>query len=79
MAEALTLSRPLAGLRINAARLKERNLVAQLKARDEGTGRWIEIRDGKIRSGARQHATPDITLSFKNAAIGASLLTPPIE
>ena len=31
-----------------AARLKERNLVAQIKARDEGTGRWIEIRDGKI-------------------------------
>jgi trimethylamine-N-oxide reductase (cytochrome c) len=62
-----------------AARLKERNLVAQIKARDEGTGRWIEIRDGKIRSGARQHATPDITLSFKNAAIGASLLTPPIN
>ena len=36
-----------------AARLKERNLVAQIKARDEGTGRWIEIRDGKIRSGRR--------------------------
>src|SRR5665213_1979704 len=62
-----------------AARLKERNLVAQIKARDEGTGRWIEIRDGKIRSGAGQHPKPDITLSFKNAATGASLLTPPIN
>jgi len=62
-----------------AARLKERNLVAQIKARDEGTGRWIEIRDGKISSGAGQHAKPDITLAFKNAALGVSLLTPPIN
>ena len=62
-----------------AARLKERNLVAQIKARDEGTGRWIELRDGKIRSGAGSHPKPDITLLFKNAAIGASLLTPPIN
>ena len=32
-----------------------------------------------IRSGAGQHPKPDITLSFKNATIGASLLTPPIN
>ena len=62
-----------------AARLKERNLVAQIKARDEGTGRWIEIRDGKIRSGAGSHAKPNIALLFKNAATAASLLTPPIN
>ena len=62
-----------------AARLKERNLVAQIKARDEGTARWIEIRDGNITSGAGMHAKPDITLSFKNAALGVSLLTPPIN
>src|ERR1700690_3978329 len=62
-----------------AARLKERNLVAQIKARDEGTGRWIEIHDGKIRSSAGQHAKPDITLFFKNAETGAALLTPPID
>src|SRR5258708_21845760 len=62
-----------------AARLKERNLVAQIKARDEETGRWYEIRDGRITSGAGRHATPDVTLSFKNAATGASLLMPPIN
>jgi trimethylamine-N-oxide reductase (cytochrome c) len=62
-----------------AARLKERNLVAQIRARDEGTGRWIELRDGKIRSGVGLHPKPDITLLFKNATIGASLLTPPIN
>ena len=62
-----------------AARLKERNLVAQILARDEGIGRWIEIRDGKITSRAGLHAKPDIKLMFKNATIGASLLTPPIN
>ena len=35
--------------------------------------------DGKISSGRGLHAKPDITLSFKNAAIGVSLLTPPID
>ena len=62
-----------------AAWLKQRNLVAQIKARDEGIGRWISIRDGKISSGRGMHANPDVTLSFKNATIGASLLTPPIN
>ena len=31
-------------------RLKERNLVAQWKARDEEVGRWFEIRNGEIFS-----------------------------
>src|SRR3974377_1470182 len=47
-----------------AARLKERNLVAQIKARDEDVGRWIEIRDGRITSGAGPHPRPDITLAL---------------
>jgi trimethylamine-N-oxide reductase (cytochrome c) len=60
-------------------RLKERNLVAQLTARDEETGRWYELRDGRITSGAGRHPKPDVTLAFKNATIGASLLAPPIN
>ena len=62
-----------------ASRLRERNLIAQIKARDEATGRWIEIHGGKIRSHVGLHPNPDITLSFKNAATGVSLLTPPIN
>ena len=60
-------------------RLKERNLVAQIMARDEECGRWIEFKDGEINSGRGLHAAPDIKLMFKNAAIGASLLMPPIN
>ena len=62
-----------------AARLKERNLTAQIRARDEGIGRWIDIRDSKIKSRSGKHPAPDVTLAFKNAATGASLLTPPIN
>ncbi len=61
------------------ARLKERNLVAQLKARDEEIGRWYAIRDGKLTSGAGLRADADVTLAFKTAAMGADLLMPPIN
>src|SRR5882724_3020804 len=61
------------------ARLKERNFVAQIMARDEGCGRWFEFKDGHIRTGAGLHPKPDCKLMFKNAAIGARLLTPPIN
>ncbi len=61
------------------ARLKERNIVAQIMARDEGTGRWFEFKDGAIRTGAGLHPNPDCKLMFKNAATGASLLMPPIN
>jgi molybdopterin guanine dinucleotide-containing S/N-oxide reductase-like protein len=61
------------------ARLRERNLIAQIKARAEEVGRWFEIRDGKITSRTGLHGKPDITLAFKDAGLGAALLTPPIN
>src|SRR5262245_1155984 len=61
------------------ARPKERNLVAQLKARDEEVGRWFAIRDGKVTSGRGLRADVDMTLAFKTAALGADLLMPPIN
>src|SRR5262245_44774420 len=62
-----------------ATRLKERNLVAQIMARDEEMGRWFEFKDGVVTSRVGLHEAPDIKLMFKNAAIGAGLLTPPIN
>src|SRR6266851_7525799 len=61
------------------ARLKERNLVAQFKARDEETGRWYEIRGGKVRSGRGLRRDADVTIAFKNAGLGVDLLMPPIN
>jgi Pyrogallol hydroxytransferase large subunit-like, domain 1 len=61
------------------ARLKQRNLVAQLKARDEEVGRWYAFRDGQVTSGAGLRADADVTLAFKTAWLGANLLMPPIN
>ena len=57
------------------ARLKERNLVAQISARDEEIGRWIELHDGTIRTSSGIHHKPDVTLGFKNAALGALMIS----
>ena len=62
-----------------AARLKERNLVAQLRLRDRPEGRWIQLENGRIRSQKGLHARPDITIHFKNRAIAESFLTPPFD
>jgi trimethylamine-N-oxide reductase (cytochrome c) len=62
-----------------AERLKERNLVAQVTAREEEIGRWFELRNGKVKSRSGRHPSPDITLAFKTARQGAQLLTPPIN
>ena len=62
-----------------AERLKERNLVAQIIARDEEVGRWYKLDGGKLTTGGGRHAKPDVTIAFKNARMGADLLTPPIN
>ena len=41
-----------------AARLKERDLVAQFRLRDKPEGRWIKLENGKISSGKGIHAQP---------------------
>src|SRR5580698_1803823 len=61
------------------ARVKEHNFVAQIMARDEEIGRWIEFKDGTITSRAGLHDKPDVKLMFKNAGSGVALLTPPID
>jgi len=62
-----------------AERLTERNLTAQIMARDEEVGRWFRIKNGRVTSGAGIHANPDVTIAFKNATLGADLLTPPFN
>jgi molybdopterin guanine dinucleotide-containing S/N-oxide reductase-like protein len=62
-----------------AERVQQRNLIAQIMARDERIGRWFEFRNGRIISRRGLSPKPDITLAFKNAALGASLLMPPIN
>lgn len=62
-----------------AARLKERNVIAQFRVRDKPLGRWIQLENGKITSKAGIHERPDLTIHFKNEEIAASFLTPPFD
>ena len=62
-----------------AARLKERDCIAQFQLKDQPVGRWIQLKNGKISSRAGIHANPDFRLFFKNEKIAANFLTPPFD
>ena len=62
-----------------AARLKERDLVAQFRLRDKPEGRWVQLEKGKVRTGKGLHTNPDLTLHFQNRAIAEEFLTPPFD
>ena len=49
-----------------AARVKERDVIAQFKLMDNSAGRWIKFKGGKIKSGAGIHENPDLSLWFQN-------------
>src|SRR5262245_61141758 len=59
--------------------IKEKNLTAQFIARDEEIGRWFKFEDGQIISGSGVLPDADVTVGFKNAAVGGRLLMPPIN
>ena len=60
-------------------RLKERNLVAQIKTMDNSVGRWFRFENGKVTTGAGVRDDADICMAFKDAALAAKLLMPPIN
>ena len=62
-----------------AAHLKERDLVAQFRLKDQPEGRWIKLASGKISTGKGIHDKPDLTIGFKNKAIAEEGLTPPCD
>jgi hypothetical protein len=63
-----------------AARLKERNLVAQFRLRDRPVGRWIQLENGKhphqVRVCTRSRTS---TSTSRTQAIAESFLTPPFD
>ena len=62
-----------------AERLKERDLIAQFKLKDDSAGRWIQFQGGKIKSGSGIHKSPDLSLVFHNLKIAEDFLTPPYD
>ena len=61
------------------ARLKEKNLIAQIKIADDSHGRIFLFKDGKITTKAGIHPNPDICLAFKDEDIAVRLLMPPVD
>ena len=61
------------------ARLREKNLVVQFQVLDGSAGRHFTFKDGRVTSGAGIHASPDVMIGFKTAALGGRLLMPPMN
>ena len=60
-----------------AARLKERNLIAQIKTKDDAAGRWFQFKNGDITSFKGIHPNPDASMVFHTAEDAVRLLMPP--
>ncbi|MDP7452735.1 MAG: molybdopterin-dependent oxidoreductase [Arenicellales bacterium] len=60
-------------------RLKEKNLVAQVKVKDDSVGRYFTFQNGRVRSKSGIHSKPDVTVTFKTVELAVSLMTPPFN
>jgi molybdopterin guanine dinucleotide-containing S/N-oxide reductase-like protein len=59
-----------------AARLRERDLVAQIRLAGVARGRAFSFRGGAVRSRAGLHPSPDLTMTFDSAEVAVRLLKP---
>ena len=60
-------------------RLKEKNLIAQVKVKDDSVGRYFTFQNGRVRSKSGIHSKPDVTVTFKTVELAVSLMTPPFN
>ncbi len=60
-----------------ANRLKEKNLVVQIKLKDNSRGRYFILMEGKLTSRSGIHASPDVTMAFETARVALNMLVPP--
>ena len=59
-----------------AARLKERDLVAQIRLAGRTRGRAYLIAGGKVRSRSGLHPAPDLTMTFDSPDVAARIMRP---
>lgn len=59
-----------------AIRLRERDLVAQIRLRGGSQGRWYAFAAGKVTSGAGLSEHPDLTMWFETPEVAARIMTP---
>ena len=59
-----------------AARLRERDLVAQIRLAGRARGRAYVIQGGKVRSRAGLHPAPDLTMTFDSPEVAGRVMRP---
>ncbi|MCZ7664628.1 MAG: molybdopterin-dependent oxidoreductase [Thermoleophilia bacterium] len=59
-----------------AARLREKDLTAQIMLRDGSQGRYFIIKRGAVSSKAGLHPRPDMAMVFDTAAVAVKLMKP---
>jgi molybdopterin guanine dinucleotide-containing S/N-oxide reductase-like protein len=57
-------------------RLREKNFTAQISTKDESMGRYFTFRGERIVSKGGIHPQPDITITYREAGLGARLMPP---
>jgi molybdopterin guanine dinucleotide-containing S/N-oxide reductase-like protein len=57
-------------------RLREKNFTAQISTKDESMGRYFTFRGERIVSKGGIHPQPDITITYRDAGLGARLMPP---
>ncbi len=57
-------------------RLGEKEFTAQIKTRDNRTGRYFTFKGGRVISRGKVITDPDIVIIYHDAALGARLMTP---
>lgn len=58
-------------------RLKEHDLVVQIKLQNNKVGRYYELKNGRLSTKSTIHPNPDVTLSFKNRRVAERVLSSP--
>jgi hypothetical protein len=58
-------------------RLKEKDLSAVIKLEDGSVARYYRFTNGRIRSGSGDIASPDVTMTFRDADLAVNLMMPP--
>ena len=60
-------------------RLKEHDLVVQIKLQNNKVGRYYILKNGKLSTKSAIHPNPDVTIFFKNRRVAERVLTPPTD
>jgi len=58
-------------------RIKEHDLVVQIRLQNNKVGRYFKLKDGRLSTRSAIHPHPDVTMFFKNRRVAERVLTPP--